>query len=95
MTLNVPTIKDIQAGFVYVQVNKIIDQPTYQTIDHLQQQLICNAAMLESPLGGGNSGLSGLAEFLPVYLLHTGVAFLHLPNLGETPLYLPIIIHAQ
>eukprot|EP00957_Ditylum_brightwellii_P146173 11129829-Ditylum_brightwellii.AAC.1 len=76
MTIPAPSVKDIHAGFVFTHVNKITDYPTLATIDQLQQQLIHNAATVESTLGDGNSGLSSLIEFLPVYLLQTSVAFI-------------------
>eukprot|EP00957_Ditylum_brightwellii_P171475 13054034-Ditylum_brightwellii.AAC.1 len=60
MMILAPSAEDIQAGFTIARVNKITNQPTFATIDRLHQQLIRNAATVESPLGGGNSGLSGL-----------------------------------
>eukprot|EP00957_Ditylum_brightwellii_P184453 14048816-Ditylum_brightwellii.AAC.1 len=65
MTISAPSVEDIWAGFTITRVDKITDQPTFDTIDHLHQQLIRNVATVESPLGGCNSGLSGLVEFPP------------------------------
>eukprot|EP00957_Ditylum_brightwellii_P196622 14980555-Ditylum_brightwellii.AAC.1 len=95
MTISAPSVEDIQAGFVFTHVNKITDQPTYATIDRLQQQLIQNAATVESTLGGGNNRLLGLIEFPPVYFLQTGVAFICPGNPGEVPTYPPMITDAQ
>eukprot|EP00957_Ditylum_brightwellii_P173737 13227332-Ditylum_brightwellii.AAC.1 len=67
MTINASSIEDIWADFVYQILNRIVEQPTYKDIAHLQQQLIRNAVMLESSLGGGQNGLSSLAEFPPMY----------------------------
>eukprot|EP00957_Ditylum_brightwellii_P028366 2142049-Ditylum_brightwellii.AAC.1 len=95
MTVAAPSVKDICAGFVFTHVVKITYQSSFATINQLQQQLIQNAATTESTLGGGNSGLSGLIKFPPVYLLQTGVAFIHPMNPGESPTYPPMTMNAQ
>eukprot|EP00957_Ditylum_brightwellii_P204584 15339953-Ditylum_brightwellii.AAC.1 len=95
MTIKVPSVEDIQAGFVHGPVNKIVGEPTYKSIEHLQNQLICNAFTLESILGGGNNGLVGLVKFPQVYLLCTGHNFIRTPNPGEAPIYPPMITDAQ
>eukprot|EP00957_Ditylum_brightwellii_P182170 13879210-Ditylum_brightwellii.AAC.1 len=65
MTITAPSLEDIKAGFVHQHPDPITDQPTYKDIVHLQDQLIRNAATLESTLGGRNNSLSGLAKFPP------------------------------
>eukprot|EP00957_Ditylum_brightwellii_P112584 8582499-Ditylum_brightwellii.AAC.1 len=95
MTIAVPSLEDIKAGFIHQRLDPITYQPTYKDIVHLQDQLILNEATLESTLEGRNNGLSGLAKFPPVYLLRTGVAFIHRGNPGEAPVYPPMIMNAQ
>eukprot|EP00957_Ditylum_brightwellii_P008722 661813-Ditylum_brightwellii.AAC.1 len=95
MTIAASSLEDIKAEFVHQRLDPITNQPTYKDIVHLQDQLIRNAATLESMLGSGNNGLSGFAKFSPVYLLCTGVAFIHPGNPGEAPAYPPMITNAQ
>eukprot|EP00957_Ditylum_brightwellii_P060711 4609046-Ditylum_brightwellii.AAC.1 len=95
MSIKAPSIKDIKAGFVHDPINTIEGKPTYKSIEHLQNQLICNAATLESKLGGGYNGLAGLVKFPQVYLLQTGHNVIWTPNPGEAPVFPPMLTNAQ
>eukprot|EP00957_Ditylum_brightwellii_P139583 10638112-Ditylum_brightwellii.AAC.1 len=89
MMIKTPLVEDIKAGFVHSRVDKIIGKPNYKSIDHLHNQLIRNAAMLELIFGGGNNGLAGLIEFPQMYFLQTGHHFIRPGNPGEAPTYPP------
>eukprot|EP00957_Ditylum_brightwellii_P060216 4573584-Ditylum_brightwellii.AAC.1 len=80
MTLNMPSIEDIKAGFVHQTCNKIKGEPSYKPIDLLQRQCIRNASTLESTLGGDNNGFARLCKFPAVYLAQTGHNFVRPPN---------------
>eukprot|EP00957_Ditylum_brightwellii_P201670 15326693-Ditylum_brightwellii.AAC.1 len=95
MAIKAPSVEDIHAGFVHRPVDKMFGEPTYKSIKHLQNQLICNAFTLESTLGGGSNSLAGLVEFPQVYLLQTGHHFVRPPNSGEAPTYPPMVTNAQ
>eukprot|EP00957_Ditylum_brightwellii_P164260 12505335-Ditylum_brightwellii.AAC.1 len=95
MAIKAPSIEDIKAGFKHDPINPIEGEPMYKSIEHLQNQLICYAATLELTLGGGLNGLAGLVDFLQVYLLRTGHNFIWTPNLGEAPVFPPMLTQAQ
>jgi hypothetical protein len=75
MPVCAPSVEDLKAGFVYEQLDPIGGEPTYATLQRLFTQLIPNATSVVSRLGGGQFGLSGLAEEPAVYLLRTGTLF--------------------
>eukprot|EP00957_Ditylum_brightwellii_P199960 15243473-Ditylum_brightwellii.AAC.1 len=95
MIIKAPSVEDFQAGFIYCPVDKIVGEPTYKSIKHLQNQLISNASTLESMLGGGSNGLAGLVAFPHVYLLQTDQHCIRPANPGETPTYPLVITNAQ
>eukprot|EP00957_Ditylum_brightwellii_P006194 469005-Ditylum_brightwellii.AAC.1 len=63
MIVKSPAIEDIKTGLVKDPFDKNADKPTYHGINKLQKQCIRNITALESPLGGDNNGLAGLAKF--------------------------------
>ena len=87
MALRAPSLEDLKAGFVYERLDPISGEPTYATLQRLFTQLIRNATSVSSRLGGGQFGLSGLAEDPAVYLLCTGYIFNRPGYPGEQPLY--------
>ena len=87
MSVRVPSVEDLKAGFVYEWLNPIGGEPTYATLQRLFTQLIRNATSVSSRLGGGQFGLSGLAEDPAVYLLCTGTHFNRLAYPGKLPIY--------
>lgn len=89
MSTKAPSTDDIKAVFVYPTLTKIVGEPTYASLERLQNECVQNARTQESRLGGGAHGLSGIAEFAPVYLLRTGFHF-NRPNYpGDAPVYPP------
>jgi hypothetical protein len=62
MALRAPSVEDLKAGFVYERLDPISGEPTYAALQRLFTQLIRNATSVSSRLGGGQFGLSGLAE---------------------------------
>jgi hypothetical protein len=87
MSVRAPSVEDIRAGFVYDRLDPIGGEPTYATLQRLFTQLIRNATSVASRLGGGQFGLSGLAEDPAVYLLRTGTHFNRPVYPGELPIY--------
>jgi hypothetical protein len=87
MALRAPSVEDLKAGFVYERLDPISGEPTYATLQRLFTQLIRNATSVSSRLGGGQFGLSGLAEDPAVYLLRTGTHFNRPAYPGEQPIY--------
>ena len=87
MALRAPSVEDLKAGFVYERLDPINGEPTYATLQRLFTQLIRNATSVSSRLGGGQFGLSGLAEDPAVYLLRTGTHFNRPAYPGDQPIY--------
>jgi hypothetical protein len=87
MALRAPSVEDLKAGFVYERLDPISGEPTYATLQRLFTQLIRKATSVSSRLGGGQFGLSGLAEDPAVYLLRTGTHFNRPAYPGEQPIY--------
>jgi len=89
MSIKAPSTEDIKTGFVFQQLDKIIGEPVFKDIEHLQDQCIRNASTLESRLGGGQHGLAGLAMFPAVYNLRSATPFARTPNPGDPPTVFP------
>jgi hypothetical protein len=89
MSICAPSVADLKAGFVYERLDPISGEPMYATLQRLFTQLIRNATSVSSPLGGGQFGLSSLAEDPAVYLLCTGIHFNRPAYPGEQPIYPP------
>jgi hypothetical protein len=89
MSICAPSVEDLKAGFVYKRLDPISGKPTYATLQRLFTQLIRNATSVSSTPGGGQFGLSGLAEDPAVYLLRTGTHFNGPAYPGEQPIYPP------
>ena len=87
MSVRASSVEDLNAGFVYERLDPIGGEPTYATLQRLFTQLIRNATSVSSRLGGGQYGLSGLAEDPAVYLLRTGTHFNRPAYPGELPIY--------
>jgi hypothetical protein len=87
MTMRAPSLDDIRAGFVFAALDTIVGEPNYQTIELAHNQCIRNATTIDSQLGGGHHGHSGLVEFTDVYLLRTGNHFNRPGHPGDTPPY--------
>jgi hypothetical protein len=88
MSVCAPSVEDLKAGFVYEWLDPPISgEPTYAALQRLFTQLIRNATSVASQLGGGQFGLSGLAEDPAVYLLRTGTHFNRPAYPGEQPIY--------
>lgn len=95
MSTKAPNTDDIKAAFVYPTLTKIVGEPSYATLEKLQNECVCNACTQESRVGGGVHGLSGIAESAPVYLLRTGFHFNRLDYPGDAPVYPPAATDAQ
>jgi hypothetical protein len=68
-------------------VTKIIGQPTNQGIDLLKEELPAIAALITTPLGGGNNGHAGILMDDGEYMATFGVAtvFVAPANPGVCP----------
>jgi hypothetical protein len=55
-------------------VTKIIGQPTNQGINLLEEELLAIAALITTPLGGGNNGHAGILMDDAEYMAMFGVA---------------------
>ena len=55
-------------------VTKIVGQPTNSGIDLLEEELLAIAALITTPLGGGNNGHAGILMEDAEYLATFGVA---------------------
>ena len=69
-------------------VTKIDREPTYQTLRLLETELVQNASLLMTELGGGNHGYLGLVLWAEKYILLTGHVFIPHPNPGLIPTFL-------
>ena len=83
-TLTQTSIKD---GFQYKNLDKMAGKINYGSITHMQEQLMLNAASVQSSLGGFNHGLAGLVENPVSYFLETNHHFNQPPNPGQRPDY--------
>ena len=57
------------------ECDRIIGRPTYETIKHLENQIIGNTMCTTTTLGGGNHRFLGLGKTLDQYALISPVAF--------------------
>jgi hypothetical protein len=89
MFVRAPSVEDLKAaGFVYERLDPISGEPTYATLQRLATQLIRNATSVASRLGGGQFGLSGLAEDPTVYLVLRAGTHINRPAYpGKQPIY--------
>jgi hypothetical protein len=89
MAMRAPSLDDIRAGFVFTALDTIVGEPTYKSIELAHNQCIRNATTVDSQLGGGHHGHSGMVEFPDVYFLRTAFHFNRPNHPGDTPPYLP------
>ena len=85
MTTTIQSVDDIRSAFPEPTVQKIIGEPTYETIKDLHDILKSNAASIPSTLGGGNHGHLGLVLQPALYTVVTGNNFTAPNNPGATP----------
>ena len=72
MNTQVPSVEDIKTGFPYQQFTIIQGEPTYETLNKLEQQAIRNATATEITLPPPHNNLAGIIEQPQVYLIRTG-----------------------
>jgi hypothetical protein len=87
-TYKVLSKDEIRAGFTYPTLTKIVGEPTYETLDNLQNELIRNASTCVQRTAPGQ-GHAGLAEFAAQYNNRTGQVYNRPPQIGPPP---PIIV---
>jgi hypothetical protein len=83
MTLAVPTVEAILAGFT--DLPRISGEPTFEDITIARQHLNQNCMNIQSYNGGGNHGHLGLVMKEVEYLIQiSGVGYTRPPNPGAT-----------
>ena len=82
-----PTVEDIKTSFLLPIFDKIIGEPTYDTIRKLEIQAIRNAATIEITINPPHNNLSGIVEQNNIYILRTGTLFLRPPYPGHAPTF--------
>ena len=85
MTNSIQSVDDIRSAFPEPTVQKIIGEPTYETIKALHNILKSNAAAIPTTLGGGNHGHLGLVLQPASYTVVTGSNLTAPNNPGATP----------
>ena len=84
-----PSQDDIKTSFPFPALDKLIGEPTYETINKLETQVIRNAATVEITLPLPHHNLSGIVEQPAVYLLRTGGPFPRPMYPGNSPVFPP------
>jgi hypothetical protein len=87
-TYKVLSKDEIRAGFTYPTLTKIVGEPTYETLNNLQDELIRNASTCVQRTAPGQ-GHAGLAEFAAQYNNRTGQVYNRPPQIGTPP---PLIV---
>ena len=57
-----PSIEDIKTGFPFPQFDKVIGEPTYETLHKLEIQATRNATATEIALALPHNNLAGIVE---------------------------------
>ena len=86
--MSAPTLTEIQAAFPNQFLPKIIGEPTYTTLNDAKERLLVNATSIESSLGGGENGHSGLIFSAEDYEEISDIPFIipnRPPKLPEVP----------
>ena len=84
-----PTTNEIKAVFQLPTLDRIVGEPSYDTIRHMEIQVIRNATTIEIRLPPPHTYLSGLVEQDLVYQLRTGRPFPR-PNYPGYALIFPV-----
>ena len=82
-----PTTDEIKAGFQIPILDKIVREPFYDTIRHMEIQVIRNATTVEIRLPPPHTNLSVLVEQDPVYQLRTEGPFPRPNYPGDAPIF--------
>ena len=81
-----PTPDDYLSSFPYPSLQKVEGQPTYESLNHLRQELKANAASVPTNNGGGSNGYLGLVVSAAIYAtIAPGTPFVIPPFPGATP----------
>lgn len=81
-----PQVVDIIVGFPIPTLTRIIGKPANDSLKLLVKQLLQNAASVETVLGGGTLGHTGLVVDRATYLLRSATPFVTPPNPGLSPI---------
>ena len=84
-----PSQDDIKTSFPFPALDKLIGEPTYETINKLETQVIRNAATVEITLPPPHHNLSGIVEQPAVYILRTGGPFPRPTYPSNSPVFPP------
>ena len=79
------SVEIICSTFEHQTIQPYTDEPDYDAIKSVHNNLKANAASIPSTLGGGKHGLLGLIMSNATYLLVSNTAFLHPTNPGLLP----------
>ena len=82
-----PSQDDIKTSFPFSTLDKLIGEPTYESINRLETQVIRNAATVEITLPPPHHNLSGIVEQPQVYILRTGGPFPCPAYPGDSPVF--------
>ena len=85
MTTSIQSVDDIRSVFLESTVQKMIGEPTYESIKALHKILKSNNASIATTLGGGNHGHLGLVLQPALYTVVTGSNYTAPNNPGATP----------
>ena len=84
MTSTVPSVEDFTYAFPN-HLPPIVDEPTYETLKELKDQLKANATSIPTTLGGGNHGYLGLILSPAAYATISPTAFVEPAYPGQHP----------
>lgn len=74
-----PEVADLIKGFPYPELTKICGKPAKDKIIILEKELIANASLVETRLGGGQNGHLGLMMSAEAYANRSDTPF-EIPN---------------
>ena len=95
MNTQIPSVEDIKTGFPFQRFTEIQGEPTYATLNKMEQQAIRNATATEIMLPLPHNNLAGIVEQPQVYLIRTGAPFPRPHYPGNAPTFQPGSIVAQ
>ena len=84
MSSSVPSVEDISNAFP-TPITTITDEPNYESLKTLKEQLKANAASIPTTLGGGNHGYLGLILSPAAYTTITATQFVEPVYPGQHP----------
>ena len=82
------SIVDWKSKMTHSDCDKIIGRPTFETIKTLENQIISNCTVTNTPLGGGNFRFLGLVKSPAAYALLSPIPFVRPPP--PPPLVIPL-----